>query len=332
MPQFIIGNSIKSFAEKYPVVRNAIWLAEAGIFRAFFGLLGLLPVETASRLAQRLAMAVGPHLKKHKVFMRNIELAFPDKSAQQCEVIVRGIWANMGAIIGEFPHLQTICQDEKHKRLKIAVAGHIEALQQSGGKPVIVVSAHQSNWEVAGAAVSQMGIPCADAYTPMGNPWLNRMISKYREVLGVKFFPRENSMKPMLRHLANGESLGFFMDQRIDDGQPVPFMGMDKMTTVVPAKLGLRFDCQILPLRVQRQGDAQYLVTFYPPVQVDDEDADEAEKILQITRKINGYLEHWVRESPMEWFPSKRRWDKSAYNKTVTEPNTQESQVTHVAD
>ncbi|RLA43071.1 MAG: hypothetical protein DRR06_12990 [Gammaproteobacteria bacterium] len=331
MPQFIIGNSIKSFAEKYPAVRNAIWFVEAGFFRIFFGLLGLLPVETASRLAQRLVMAVGPHLKKHKIFVRNIALAFPDKSAHQREVIVRGIWANVGAIVGEFPHLQTICHDEKHKRLKVVVAGHIEALQQSG-KPVIIVAAHLSNWEVAGAAVAQMGIPCANAYTPMGNPWLNQMIAKYREAQIMKLFPRENSLRPMVRHLAAGQSLSFIMDQRVDDGQPVPFMGMEKMTTVVPAKLGLRFNCEIVPLRVQRQSDAQYLVTLYPPVQVDDEDADEAEKVLQITRKINGYIEQWVRESPMEWFPSKRRWDKSAYNGTVAGPNGQESQVTHVAD
>ena len=316
MPKFIIAHSLKGPAEKYPILRQAIWLVEAAIFRLFFGVIRLLPVETASRLGQRIATAAGPHLKKHQVFKRNIAAAFPDKTEHDRAAILKGIWANLGAIVGEFPHLQTICHDEKHKRLRIAVAGSIQALQQSG-KPVIIVTAHLSNWEVAGAALAQMGIPCGDAYTPMGNPWLDRMIGKYREPLGLELFPRADSMRPMVKHLAAGHSLAFLIDQRIDNGRAVPFMGIEKKTTVVPAKLGLRFNCEIVPMRVQRLGAAQYLVTFYAPVQVDDPTASEADKVMQITRKLNQQVEQWVRERPHEWFPSKRRWDKILMNEAV---------------
>ena len=330
MPQFIIGNAMKETADKYPAVRNAIWLIEAAVFKLFFGFIGLLPIETASRLGQRITMIIGPKLKKHKTFRKNIERAFPEKTPAERENILRGIWGNVGSVIGEFPHLQTICHDEKYKRLKIAVAGQIEALQKPGN-PVIIVSAHLSNWEVAGAAVAQMGIPCADAYTPMGNPWLDRMIARYRETLGVELFARAESMRPMVKRLASGQSLAFFVDQRVDNGQSVPFMGMDKMTTVVPAKLGLRFNCEIVPIRVERLADAQYLATFYPPVEPDDKAAPEKEKIIQITRKINAVMGEWVRDHPEEWFPSKRRWDKldaPEFNKLSSYAGSKTSHVT----
>lgn len=322
MPQLIIGHSLKSQVEKYPLLRKTLWFIEGLVFRLFFGLVSLLPVETAARLGQRATLAIGPRLKKHKVFRRNVDHAFAGKTAPEREQILQGIWANLGAIIGEFPHLQTICHDENHRRLKICVAGHIDALQKPCAKPAIFVMGHISNWEVAGAALAQMGVPCADAYTPMGNPWLDRMIAKYRKPLEVELFPRSESMRPMVKHLAAGKSLAFVMDQRIDNGQPVPFFGIDKKTTVVPAKLGLKHDCEIVPLRVQRTGTAQYLVTFYPPLRCDEAELPNTEKVLKITRKINEYLERWISESPAEWFPSKRRWDKIDLRNATHSPPT----------
>lgn len=321
MPQYIIGNRFKNQAARYPALRRLLWMTEALLFRLFFGIAAALPVETASRLGQRIAMAIGPRLKKHKVFRRNIDLAFAQKTPQEKAAIVQSIWGNVGAIVAEFPHLRTICHDERHKRLRIEIAGQIEALN-AGGKPVIIVMAHLSNWEVAGAALTELGLLCGNAYTPMGNPWLDRRIAQYREALGVELFPRAYSMRPLLRRLTQGQSLAFIMDQRVDNGLSVPFMGMDKKTAVVPAKLGLRFDCEIVPLRVRRCGDARYIVTLYAPLRPDDETADLSVQIRQITCKINQLFEQWIAESPDEWFPSKRRWDKLSATTATASGNT----------
>lgn len=309
MPQFILGNSFRESADKYPLVREAIWLFEASAFRLLFLLLTLLPVEQASRLGQKVAIKLGPKLKKNKTFRRNIERAFPEKTAEEQQVIVRNIWGNCGAILGEFPHLRRICYGEKHPRLNITACDEVMALQ-AAGKPLIIVCAHLSNWEVIGAALSKLGIPCAVPYTPIGNQRLNRIIAKYREALGLTLFPKQESMRPMMRHIANGRSLAFVMDQRVDNGQAADFFGMPKMTSVVPAKLALRYDTHVIPVRVQRLGNARYRVNFYPPVLPDTSNATEQEKILQITTLINQHFEQWIREQPGEWFPSKRRWDK----------------------
>ena len=309
MPQFILGNSFKKSADKYAIVRNGLWFFEAAIFRLLFTILSILPPESASRLGQKVAMKIGPRLKKNKTFRRNIERAFPDITPAEQASILRSIWANVGAILGEFPHLRSICYDENNPRLTIVAAEEVRALQKTG-RPLIIACAHLSNWEVIGAALSRLGIPCAVPYTPIGNPWLNRMISRYREALGVRLFARQDSMRPMMQHIAAGNSLAFVMDQRVDNGQPVDFFGMPKMTTVVPAKLALRYDTCVIPVRVLRLGTARYQVNFYPPALPDNPDVSEADKTLQITANINRHFEQWVREQPGEWFPSKRRWDK----------------------
>ena len=102
------------------------------------------------------------------------------------------------------------------------------------------------------------------------------------------------------------------MDQRVDSGVPIPFFGIDKYTTLVPARLALRHGCDLVPVRTERLDGAKFRVTFYEPVRPDDPSAEEIEKARQITVKINLLFEQWILEKPEDWWCSKRRWPKGS--------------------
>jgi KDO2-lipid IV(A) lauroyltransferase len=55
-------------------------------------------------------------------------------------------------------------------------------------------------------------------------------------------------------------------DQKMNDGIPVPFFGRTAMTAPVLAVLALRFDCDGLPLRVERLDGAHFRVQFAPAI------------------------------------------------------------------
>ena len=47
---------------------------------------------------------------------------------------------------------------------------------------------------------------------------------------------------------------------------PVPFFGRTAMTSSALASLALRFDCDVLPARVERLKGARFRLTVFPPL------------------------------------------------------------------
>ncbi len=307
MARLLIGNSLRRYFDRWQFVRKALWLAEAAVFWLFLAVARVLPADRATALGRRLMMFVGPRLDKHDKFIRNLELAFPEKTPAEIDSLAREIWGGAGALLVEYAHLEDICLRHQD-RLEIVNAGGV----RKGQRPIVFVSAHLANWEINAAAVAKSGVPTTGVYTPLQNPYLERMLMRRREPLGVQLVARDASMRTLLRELKAGRSIGMIMDQRVDSGVPVPFFGIDKHTTLVPARLALRHGCDLVPVRTERLEGARFRVTFYPALTPDDPDAGELERAKQMTRKINALFEEWIRERPADWWCSKRRWPKDA--------------------
>lgn len=306
MAQFIFGNSFKDQLARRPLLRNALWRSEALVLGALMRILSWLPADRVSRFGQRLGQVLGPRLTKHKAIITNLRLAFPEQSDNGIESLARGIWGNAGRVLTEFACLEKICNEQ---RIRIDVDAPIPAFEQTG-RPLIIVTAHLSNWEILAYAITRMIQPVAAPYTAPSNPWLASKLQAYREPLGVQLFERDSSMRPLVKRITSGDTLVFLADQRVDSGKPVPFMGMDKLTTLVPARLALRFKCDLVPVRVQRLQDARYRVRFYPPVNRGEQQLDENTHALHMMTEVNALFESWIREQPAEWFCSNRLWPK----------------------
>ncbi len=149
-------------------------------------------------------------------------------------------------------------------------------------------------------------------YTPLQNPWLDRMLYRARTGFGCGLIPRDGGLRALVRELNRGRSVGLLVDQRVDSGEPVPFFGHDMLTSTTPARLALRFACDLIPVQVQRTAPAHFRVTFHPVIPVPDGEPDPDRQALLITRKINGIFEQWITAQPGEWLCTKRRWARDA--------------------
>lgn len=309
MAKLYLADSLKTQADRAPALTRLAVALEGLLAAMQLWLLGLLSPDRASAAGRRLMVAIGPRLAKHQKIKRNLAIAFPDLSPDEVEDLARRAWGNIGAVICEYPHLQTICVREADQRLLVVGHDKIKALQQAG-EPVVFVSAHLANWEVLAPIGTLQGIPIMLVYTPLQNPRMDRMIRKVRRDLGAELVTREQAMRPLMQHLKRGGSVGLLVDQRVDSGEPVPFFGNDMSTTVMPARLALKFGCALVPVRVERLEGARFRVTLHEPIRPDDDAADEQEQVLQMTRKVNALIETWIREHPDQWMCSKRRWPK----------------------
>jgi KDO2-lipid IV(A) lauroyltransferase len=306
--EFIVGNPLRKWARDNRVLREALWRLDFVMVWAVTKLARLLPIDTASRFGERVGRWIGPRLtRKTAIYRANLAIAFPHLTAAELDDLVTRAWGRSGRVMAEYPHLATILADDK--RLQIDIREPIETYKNPG-KPCVIVTAHQSNWEVVCSAMAKMNIPNASLYSPPTNPLLDSMLLDSRSALNCELLPRENSARLLMRALKQGKTAAMVMDRRVDEGKPIPFFGRNKLSTVMPAKLALKFNCDLVPVQVKRLNDAHFKVIFHPPVRPFDPDADENDQAIDMIEQVHAQFEQWIREQPEDWFCSKRLWPK----------------------
>jgi Kdo2-lipid IVA lauroyltransferase/acyltransferase len=311
MARLILGNSFNKAVKRLPSLQHFLWAVEAAVFGSFLGISRRLSPERASALGRRLFRGIGPRLDKTRIFRRNLSLAFPEKTADEIEALIREIWGNLGAVLAEYPHLPSYAVAGQPERLEIVINNESPVFQHTG-KAAVFVSAHLANWEIPLASAIRLGLSVSVLYTPLQNPWLDRMLYKARARMGINMLPRDSGIRTLVRELGNGRSIGLLVDQRVDSGEPVPFFGLEMNTSTTPARLALRYHCDLIPIRVQRLGSARFRVSFEKPISPSGGITDEHRKVLDMTRQLNGLFETWIREQPQDWLCSRRRWSKDA--------------------
>jgi KDO2-lipid IV(A) lauroyltransferase len=306
--EFIVGNPLRKIAREHDTLRHLLWRVDFALVWLLHKLLKILPIDLSSRAGDRLGRWIGPRLRsKSAIYRENLAIAFPELGEEQLDELLVQAWGRAGRILAEYAHLETILRDPQRLQIDIRQP---DGADEYPSRPCVVATAHLSNWEVVCTAMARLGMPNVSLYTPPTNPLLDRLLSDSRRALGCELLPRDNSARSLVRALKQGRTAGFVMDRRIDNGKQVTFFGHDKSSTTMPAKLALKFGCDLVPTQVQRLGDARFRIIFHPPVRPSRTDVDEATQALDMTQQLHELFERWIRQQPRDWFCSKRLWPK----------------------
>ena len=79
------------------------------------------------------------------------------------------------------------------------------------------------------------------------------------------------------------------------------------MTAPALAQLALRFDCPVVPARVERLEGAHFRLTAYPPLEI-VRSGEHQKDVLELMTRVNALIEEWVRARPEQWLWLHRRW------------------------
>jgi KDO2-lipid IV(A) lauroyltransferase len=278
--------------------------AEAWGAAACFGFLGLLPIAWASALAGALARRIGPRLGISGRARRNLENVLPQLAAAEIESIVARMWDNLGRVAAEDLHLRKIRIFDPNGRVETHGFEHMDRAV-AAGRRVIIFSGHLANWEMGMLAAAQYGVAVAQIYRAANNPLVDAMIRRFR---GGELIPKGRiAARRAIAALRHGAHLTLLADQKMNDGIPVPFFGRDAMTAPALAALALRFDCDLLPARVERLQGARFRFTVFPPLPL-PRSGDLHADIRALMATVNQTLEGWIRDRPEEWLSLHRRW------------------------
>lgn len=271
-----------------------------------FGIFRFLPLDCASALGGAVARGIGPFLGVSKRARRNVSRALPGLSETQIAGVVSSMWDNLGRLAAEYPHLRKIRVFEAGGRVETHGFEHVDRAV-AAGRRMIFFFGHIANWEIAMLAGVQYGIPVAQIYRAGNNPLLDRMIARFRGD-EAELIPKGTvAARRAIAALRGGTHLTLLVDQKMNDGIPVPFFGRLAMTAPALAVLALRFDCDVLPARVERLDGARFRLTVFPPLPVTRSSEPHSDAAALMAR-VNAMLEMWIRDRPEQWLWLHRRW------------------------
>jgi KDO2-lipid IV(A) lauroyltransferase len=280
---------------------------EAALAGLAMRLFGTLPRPRASAVGGWIARTIGPRLGITRRARRNLARALPELDRAAQDRALAEMWDNLGRVVGEFPHLKTMDAFAPGAAIQATGLEHVDAAL-ARGKPLIFYSGHFGNWEVAALAAALYGLKLAAVYRAANNPLVDRMMIDLRRDLGADPIPKgAQGARKILGAIKAGQSLCMLVDQKMNDGIAVPFFGRDAMTAPAIAELALRYDCSVLPARVERLPGSRFQVTVFPPHELPASD-DKAADVLALMTEINLTVEGWIRARPGHWFWLHRRW------------------------
>ena len=271
-----------------------------------FGAFGVLPLDWASAVGGAIARLIGPRLGVSKRARLNIRQALPELAERQIASVIAQMWDNLGRVAAEYPHLRQIRVFEPGGRVETRGFEHLDRAVATGRR-MIIFSGHIANWEIGMLAAVQYGVEVAQIYRAANNPLVDRMITRFRGIGGDLIPKGTVAARRAIAMLRRGAHLTMLADQKMNDGIPVPFFGRPAMTSSALAALALRFDCEVLPARVERLVGARFRLTVFPPLPL-PHTGDHHADVATLMARVNQILEDWVRDRPEQWFWVHRRW------------------------
>jgi len=302
---FLTAQEMHRWSRTFRLLRN---ISEFLLVLFVLGLFRILPVDWASALGGKIGRGLGPFLPVSRRARHNITMAFHNKSAGEIDAIVKGMWENFGRTAAEYPHLRRLRCYGYANRIEV-LGGEILDQVQDSGEPHIFFSGHFANLELEGTSITGRNMPLTIVYRAANNPLVNFLLLQIRKHgIGAAFVPKGSSgARELIAALGDGQHVGLLVDQKMNDGIPVPFFGRDAMTAPALAQLALKSDRPVIPLQIERLRGASFRITLHPPLEI-QKSGDRETDVFNMMLMVNETLEGWIRHQPEQWFWLHNRW------------------------
>src|ERR1019366_769083 len=227
-------------------MRQRLEYAAAGLVIKTLGAMPRPLARAAAICLSRIVYVLHPRLRRGG--MRNLALAFPEKSLHERAGILRGEFTSLGRQLAEVCHFPDYTLANVSK---VVVYDGFENYERAfaRGKGVLFLTAHFGGWELSAFTHSMHGHPMNVVMRPMDNIYLDRMIRHYRTMHGNTMLDKDDFGRGLLSAIKNRGVVGILMDTNMTPPQGifVDFFGMPACTASGLAKIALRTDAAVVP-------------------------------------------------------------------------------------
>ena len=244
---------------------------------------------------------------RDRLAMRNLRLAFPEKSDAERRRILDDCWRHFGRETLEGIRMQHLSPEEIAERCPLVFAERLdEGLAR--GRGVLLVSAHYGGWEVGGLAVMSRLRHVLTVARPLDNEFLERDLARIRARTGTEVVSRRGAARALYKALSDNKVVILLVDQAVQprEGVMVPFLGLPAWTTDAPAKMALRLGSTIVFAFCIPDG-LRHRLEFEEPIHIDQFDDGEKNPVA-LTGRINDMISRRIAAHPELWLWMHDRW------------------------
>jgi KDO2-lipid IV(A) lauroyltransferase len=243
----------------------------------------------------RLFMRLRP--SKRRLVRRNLEVCFPQLSADEREGLVVRSFESVGISFFEMAAGWYLTDDEVAKRVAIHGREHLErALADRRG--VLLASAHFAPIDLCFSVLHTIGVDFACMYRTQRNAMMDTLVLRGRNRFTTAQIPSDD-VRMLLRQLRANRAIAYMPDQAFLGKQAalVPFFGEPALTNVATSRLAAISGAAVLPYFFRRlPGTEGYRVDIGPPIPDFPSDDPVAD-----ARALFGRLEDYIRLAPEQY-------------------------------
>jgi KDO2-lipid IV(A) lauroyltransferase len=241
-----------------------------------------------------------------KVARANVTACFPALDAQAVNRILQDHYRQVGQMVAEIIRGANFSRSEFLRHVRVVNIDMARGLLDQG-RPVLLIAAHQANWEwVLQALALQLGYPLDVGYKPIQSKWVDAAMNTIRCRFGAHLVPAKDLLADLLqrRHVVRG--ICMLADQQPTTSEHrhwLQFLGRDTAFYTGPEQMAraTRYAALFVALRRVRRG--YYEMEFMPLAA-----AGESLQPGEFTTRYARLVEQEIRAAPGDWTWGHGRW------------------------
>jgi KDO2-lipid IV(A) lauroyltransferase len=261
-------------------------------------------VETAASIFIRF------NRRRRAVAVDNLRQAFPGRySDEELHEMVLNICRHFATVLLEILLMpRKLTSGNWRHSLDLGEYPRLQGILDTG-RPIIVLTAHYGNWELAAHCLGLAGVRSHLVARPIDNPYFDDLVRTYREWTGHKVLSKKGDIRRMNEILDANETLCTLGDQNAGThGMFVDFFGRPASTHKAIARLAQRSGAVIAVVGMQKTGGLLEYTLRVMDIIRPEEFADHADATRAITQGFTSAVERMVRLDPVQYFWLHRRW------------------------
>tara|TARA_Y100000591_G_C21813653_1_gene689378 strand:- start:326 stop:1180 length:855 start_codon:yes stop_codon:yes gene_type:complete len=279
-----------------------IYFLQSIIIYLFFIIAKVIGINLGRKFFSFIFSKIGPFFKSRKIVNENLQIFNKTINEKQRKLITSNMWKNYGMTFVEYVFLKHFRKNSYH--IKISGDEHLEKIIKNQ-KQAIFISGHFSNFELMSMEITKKNINLATIYRPLNNYFLNPFMEYLRRkyVCNNQIKKGINGVRDAIGFIKKNYSLALMIDQRVSEGEKIPFFGKPAYTSTLPAQLSLKFNLPIIPVFIERDENNCFKLKFLK--EINPRDFNDK---IKLSIKLNQIIEQLVLKNPNEWIWTHNRW------------------------
>jgi Kdo2-lipid IVA lauroyltransferase/acyltransferase len=244
---------------------------------------------------------------REHVVRENLGKAFPEFDETQLRAVIRNYYFGFAQMLAEIIKSASLPAAEIRRRVRIV---NLEAprRQLDAGQSVLLVAAHQCNWEWMLLALSlELGHPVDAAYKPLVDNWAEREMKKLRTRFGSRLVPAKELLADIIQRRDVVRAVAMVADQEPTTSEHkhwTRFLGRDTAFYMGAEEIARVTRFPVFFIAMRRTARGCYEMEFEPLSVVGETLSSPGELTERYVRRV----ERQIRAAPADWPWSHKRW------------------------